>query len=362
VDLLSEPRLSSFGRPGEDGPLHRGGGSCRSQREALLRNVRGLQVRLVRAQEGRPSHRELSDRELTEKIAAVRTESKARGPMARPGSTTSSDTRASAAGGAGSTASCAKPASRVAARSAGARQGARPRPRRRGGQGPYPAALRALHRARPTLRRRHDLGGLGISGHGHRPGQPQGGWQGTGRPHMRTELVEEALEMAFVARRTPPGAIFHSDRGCQYTRTDYAGLARECKVVLSVGMAGECWDKAVADRSSPPSSASSSRPELGPTRAGPRRGAFDYIEGWYNTRQLHSSLGHLSPAGYEARISDSVGRQAARSNATNLSVEPIQAQTRTTGGSVHGDPVTPSIRSKAATIRLPLSTTHREFS
>jgi transposase InsO family protein len=33
--------------------------------------------------------------------------------------------------------------------------------------------------------------------------------------HMRTELVEEALEMAFVTRRPPPGAIFHSDRGCQ---------------------------------------------------------------------------------------------------------------------------------------------------
>ena len=31
--------------------------------------------------------------------------------------------------------------------------------------------------------------------------------------HMRTELVEEALEMAFVGRRPPPGAIFHSDRG-----------------------------------------------------------------------------------------------------------------------------------------------------
>ena len=33
--------------------------------------------------------------------------------------------------------------------------------------------------------------------------------------HMRTELVEEALEMAFVQRRPPEGVIFHSDRGCQ---------------------------------------------------------------------------------------------------------------------------------------------------
>ncbi len=40
--------------------------------------------------------------------------------------------------------------------------------------------------------------------------------------HMRTELVEEALEMAFVQRRPPEGVIFHSDRGCQYTSGDYA--------------------------------------------------------------------------------------------------------------------------------------------
>ncbi len=33
--------------------------------------------------------------------------------------------------------------------------------------------------------------------------------------HMRTELVEDALEMAFAGRRPSEGVIFHSDRGCQ---------------------------------------------------------------------------------------------------------------------------------------------------
>ncbi len=65
--------------------------------------------------------------------------------------------------------------------------------------------------------------------------------------HMRTELVEEALEMAFVQRRPPEGVIFHSDRGCQYTSGDYAQLARTNGVVLSVGRKGECWDNAVAE-------------------------------------------------------------------------------------------------------------------
>jgi transposase InsO family protein len=35
--------------------------------------------------------------------------------------------------------------------------------------------------------------------------------------HMRTELVADALRMGCTASRPPPGVIFHSDRGCQYT-------------------------------------------------------------------------------------------------------------------------------------------------
>jgi putative transposase len=37
-----------------------------------------------------------------------------------------------------------------------------------------------------------------------------------------------------------------------------------------------------------------------PTLAGLHRAVFDYIEGWYNTRRLHSALGYLSPAEYES--------------------------------------------------------------
>ncbi len=56
--------------------------------------------------------------------------------------------------------------------------------------------------------------------------------------HMRTELVEDALKMAFLTRRPEKGVIFHSDRGSQYTSLDYGKLARANGVVLSVGLAG----------------------------------------------------------------------------------------------------------------------------
>jgi len=48
-----------------------------------------------------------------------------------------------------------------------------------------------------------------------------------------------------------------------------------------------------------------------PTIAGVRRAVFDWIEGWYNTRRLHSSLGYLSPARYETLIYQNLSSQAA---------------------------------------------------
>jgi putative transposase len=98
--------------------------------------------------------------------------------------------------------------------------------------------------------------------------------------HMRTELVEDALSMAFATRRPAAGVIFHSDRGCQYTSKDHAALARANGVILSVSRKGECWDNAVAE-----SFFATIKRELindcaWPTRAGLHRAVFDYIEGW----------------------------------------------------------------------------------
>jgi transposase InsO family protein len=128
--------------------------------------------------------------------------------------------------------------------------------------------------------------------------------------HMRTELVEDALTMAFANRSPAEGVIFHSDRGCQYTSRDFADLARSNGVVLSVGRKGECWDNAVAE-----SFFATIKRELidtrsWPTRPGLHRAVFEYIEGWYNTRRLHSTLGYLSPTQYEA-LHHNADRQAA---------------------------------------------------
>jgi transposase InsO family protein len=129
--------------------------------------------------------------------------------------------------------------------------------------------------------------------------------------HMRTELISEALLHAFETRRPPTGVIFHSDRGCQYTSRDYRQLAVDHGVTLSLGRKGTCWDNAVAE-----SFFATIKRELidrrpWPTHAGLRRAVFDWIEGWYNTRRLHSSLGYRSPARYEALIYQNPSSHAA---------------------------------------------------
>jgi putative transposase len=128
--------------------------------------------------------------------------------------------------------------------------------------------------------------------------------------HMRTSLVEDALSMAFTQRRPAQGVIFHSDRGCQYTSKDYAALASVNGVILSVSRKGECWDNAVAESFFATIKRELINDRAWPTRAGLHRAVFDYIEGWYNTRRLHSSLGYLSPAEYES-IHHNAARQAA---------------------------------------------------
>jgi transposase InsO family protein len=124
------------------------------------------------------------------------------------------------------------------------------------------------------------------------------GWATT--DHLRTELVAQALTNACATRHPDRGVIFHSDRGCQYTSAEYAKTAKDHDVRLSVGRRGQCWDNAVAESFFATIKTELLNRQPWPTRAAAHTAIFDYIEGWYNTRRRHSSLGYQSPATYEA--------------------------------------------------------------
>jgi transposase InsO family protein len=120
--------------------------------------------------------------------------------------------------------------------------------------------------------------------------------------HMRAELVGDALRMAIEHRRPTPGLIFHSDRGTQYTSSEFTTLLTQHHITQSLSRPRQCWDNAVAE-----SFFASLKLELidrrsWATRAQVRAAVFDYIERFYNRRRLHSSLDYLTPVEYEARI------------------------------------------------------------
>ncbi|BCY11212.1 IS3 family transposase [Actinoplanes sp. L3-i22] len=117
--------------------------------------------------------------------------------------------------------------------------------------------------------------------------------------HLKTDLVDAALTDALARRRPADGLVFHSDRGCQYTSAQHACLAQRHGVRLSVGRRGQCWDNAVAESFFATIKTELIHRQTWPTHKAARQAIFEYVEGWYNTRRRHSSLGYLSPAAYE---------------------------------------------------------------
>ena len=118
------------------------------------------------------------------------------------------------------------------------------------------------------------------------------------KSHLRTELVLEALEMALRQRR-PTAVIHHSDQGTQYTSIAFGLRCKRAGVRPSMGSVGDCFDNALCE-----SFFASLECELLDrssfrAQTDARLAVFDYIEGFYNSRRRHSSLGQVSPMRFE---------------------------------------------------------------
>lgn len=129
--------------------------------------------------------------------------------------------------------------------------------------------------------------------------------------HLRAELVGDALRMAIDNRRPAPGAIFHSDRGTQYTSTEFTDLLAEHEMLQSLSRPRQCWDNAVAESFFASLKLECIYRQALPTRAHARRAVFDYIEVFYNRRRLHSALGYMTPAAHENKIRNQNAAHAA---------------------------------------------------
>ena len=116
---------------------------------------------------------------------------------------------------------------------------------------------------------------------------------------MPAELVGDALAMAITTRQPEGPVIHHSDRGSQYTSLAFGQRCREAGVVRSMGSVGDAYDNAMCESFFATLECELIDRRRFRTVAEARREVFSFIEGFYNTRRLHSALGYRSPANFE---------------------------------------------------------------
>lgn len=119
---------------------------------------------------------------------------------------------------------------------------------------------------------------------------------------MHESLVVDSLEKAMISQSPPEGLIVHTDRGSQYTGRKFQSKVTEFGAVSSMSRPGNPYDNALME-----SFYKSLKTELlvdgkFDSIEKAKNAVFEYIEMFYNTKRLHSSLGYISPNQYESML------------------------------------------------------------
>jgi putative transposase len=113
--------------------------------------------------------------------------------------------------------------------------------------------------------------------------------------NYKTPLITAAITMAARNHTISPGAIFHSDRGSNYTSAEFAKTLKDLNIRQSVGRTGICYDNAMAESFFAALKTERVHRTQYPTREHARRDIARYIELHYNIKRLHSGLGYKTP-------------------------------------------------------------------
>jgi transposase InsO family protein len=113
--------------------------------------------------------------------------------------------------------------------------------------------------------------------------------------NYKTPLISRAIRMAAHNLDLPAGAIFHSDRGSNYTSAEFAGVLEELGIRQSVGRTGICFDNALAESVNGTVKVELVHRKVYATRQVAMEDIARWIEVRYNRTRLHSGLGYRTP-------------------------------------------------------------------
>ncbi len=116
---------------------------------------------------------------------------------------------------------------------------------------------------------------------------------------LTQDLVIQSFQQAVFQRNPPPGLIFHSDRGSQYTSQSMRHLLQNHQLLQSMTGRGNCYDNAVMESFFHSLKTEWVRFHTYQTRLEAKQSLFEYIEIFYNRIRRHSSIDYYSPNDYE---------------------------------------------------------------
>ena len=119
------------------------------------------------------------------------------------------------------------------------------------------------------------------------------------QPHIRTELVLDAMLMAKWRRQPKQPLVIHSDQGSQFGSDDFNRWCQENNLVTSMSRRGNCYDNAAMESFFSSLKKEKTRGKVYNTREELKAEIFDYIEVFYNRVRRHSYLNYLSPVQFE---------------------------------------------------------------
>lgn len=109
------------------------------------------------------------------------------------------------------------------------------------------------------------------------------------------DTIIAAFNKAVKNRPVSDGLIFHSDRGSQYVSKDFRAVLEEHNCIQSMSRKGNCWDNAVAESFFKTIKVEELNRFEFKHIDHVYLALFEYIDGWYNTHRIHSTLGGKSP-------------------------------------------------------------------
>ena len=119
---------------------------------------------------------------------------------------------------------------------------------------------------------------------------------------IEDDLTLRALRMALAQRVVEPGLVHHSDRGSQYASGEYTDLLKENGIAISMSRKGNPWDNAACESFMKTLKYEevhrNEYRDLNEARSTIRT----FLEKIYNQKRLHSAIGYMPPAEFEANL------------------------------------------------------------